>query len=122
HPAGSGAPLRLWEDEHERGPLARLRGDPKLAVVGASDLAREVQPEACSRDGGGTGLRGSLEALEEPLEVRPRDADAVVGDGDRGAAAPFADGAAHLSALRRILHGVVQQVPDGHPDTRSISL
>jgi len=70
-PAGSGALLRLWEDEHERGPLARLRRDPKLAVVGASDLARlGAGTDVDAVASGGSRLFGKILGVEGLLASR----------------------------------------------------
>ena len=66
------------QPQRERGALALARRHPHLAAVVGGDVAHDRQPETGAAGLAAAGPVDPVEALEDPLEVAGRDADAVV--------------------------------------------
>src|SRR3954470_7480956 len=71
---------RKLEPEPRAAALDAL--EAHAALVGLDDLAREGEPEAGAADRALRRPWGAVEALEDPLLLGARDAEAVVADGD----------------------------------------
>ena len=83
------------------------------AAVVARDVLDDGQAQAGAAGAAGPRLVDPVEALEHPLAVLARDADAAVGDGDLGEARPRAGGDGDARLPRAVGDRVGQQVGDG---------
>ena len=83
-----------------------------LAVVVRDHVADDGEAEAGAAGLAAAGLVDPVEALEDPLEVAGRDADAVVGDGDLDLVALGGGLDLDRAAGVGVLHRVVEQVGD----------
>src|SRR5690606_7189213 len=102
------------QEQLERGAHARLALDPQLAAEEASEPARDGQPKAGA--GRGTLARGRRdldEFVEDAVDIRLRNADAGVGDGDPDPAL-FAGRAARGQRPRGLVPGGDVAHGDGH--------
>src|SRR5215207_7043673 len=104
----------MGEEERERRTLAGRAPCVYLTTVGLCDLAGYGEPQARTAVGAG-GVR-PVEALEDERQLVIRDADARVGDLERDPAVLLPQPHRDAPALRRVLHGVVQEDGGGLED------
>ena len=83
-PGRSLRPSRDGQPQGEGGPLALLAPDRDLAAVRGGHVLDDGQPQPGPAGGAGPGRVDPVEALEDPLQVPLRDADALVRDADLG--------------------------------------
>src|SRR5687768_7238255 len=77
----------------------------QAAAVQLDDLARDGEADAGAGEAAGD-VRAALEAREDALEVRRRDADAAVLDAEQDFGRPRLQPHAHLAPFGRVLDGV----------------
>jgi hypothetical protein len=106
------------EEECKRRAFAGGALRPDLAAVGLGDLARYGEPQARAAVGAG-GVR-PVEALEDEGQLVIRDADARVRDLERDPAVFLPQPHSDATALRRVLHGVVQEYGGGLEDASPV--
>lgn len=106
---------RLDRDlEGEGAPAAQLGLHTDVAPVQPGDPARDRQPQAGARDAQGVEVARAVEGVEQVGLVGGGDADAGVGDRDRGHVPVAAHDHLHPAPGAGVLHGVAADVVD-HP-------
>ena len=91
---------------------ARLRGE-RTAVRLRDPLAdREAESEAAALGGARARPVGAPEAVEDEGEIRGRDADPRVAHGERDLTIAASERELHLTALRRVLDRVGDEVEE----------
>ena len=91
---GARALVAGWRHRRQRDPQGEGGAEPLLApdrhraAVVAGDVLDDRQAQAGAAGAARPGLVDPVEALEDPRPVRPRDADAAVGDRDLGEPGP----------------------------------
>src|SRR5216684_7069665 len=102
-------------------PLPHFALDPDAATMNFDEMFGDGQAQAGAADFAGTSNVNAVEALEDAGLIRPRDADASVGDreGHFGAVGGRADH--DLAAGRSVLQGVVQQILQNFGKTAAVS-
>src|SRR2546426_6516240 len=102
--------LRRWQLDRKGGAALRVvcREHPSAVLLG--DPAGDRQAEAGSFSG--TGGIGLVEALEDALEILPRDSGSVVGDHQPRRLGPRHQAYLDVPVRLRVVHGVVDQDPE----------
>src|ERR1035438_7094468 len=112
-------PRRRWKREFENGSFPRFAIHPYFATIRVNNLTSDYQPESRARDLLARCFR-AIELFENAALLGFRDAWSAVGHADDDAALLRSRRQRYRRACRRVLEGIVDELPQRDFDQLAI--